>query len=1478
MLGIKNEWQILRTGKLSDFVLIAAITLIFILVVALNVFLIFRMTSQQTEEIGQMQLESIRSELQGSIDDAEHMTLLVAARAEQMLAAGDSYETVKNFFYNEQREQKILSNGTCFNVYIANREWTIIPDFPNMPEDYRATERIWYKGAAENPGKVFVSEPYVDAAGHGLCFTVSLMLSDRKSVVALDFNFAKAQDSIKKMDTGLDRTALITTKDGLIIGHTNEHFIGEKVFKKLPQYEKVLEEVVNSTAHRSFDAEIDGRSSRIFSSQTDNGWYLILNIDSSSLYKEDYSQMILNSTINLWMIAVIVFYYFRSMKNRLQAIKALHAKEDFLSNLSKELRTPLQKILKASNLNAVGNEEKPTENAAKVREAALQLSDMLDNLFSFSTIMTERDRKINRRVNTVIKLSKESRTARQRIIFVLAVMLILRIAVSVDVNLGWGNTKMTREVESYENRLSNWTAEQKTILSMFANVISENPEFMSSYPDGVKFLNGIAQKYPDISACYLANPDNPHQIIMNNGWEPSNSDWRVDKRPWYIETKDFSKNDDEFTVSTPYVDARTGNYCVTFAKVVHAKNGEFLGVFAIDFYIDRLIKILSTSYTSDGYAFLVDKNGTIINHPNASYQMSPDNMTDIYATEYQEAYTKGEDFLLKDFRGNWLTCFAKKNQPSTFTVIVAKNWVNVYGQAIFFGGVFVAIYLLCIWLIVKLVDNLLKWQNAVQEKLKSAAKSALSAGQAKSQFLAQMSHEIRTPINAVLGMNEMILRETNDKDIREYAENVSGAGKTLLNLINSILDFSKIEDGKMEIISVRYDTLNLIDDLVNMIYEKANKKNLSFLTKIDPNLPKILFGDDLRVKQVITNLLTNAVKYTNQGTVTLTIIGEFIDDDSLMLYVSVKDTGIGIRQEDIKKLFESFIRLDETKNKNIEGTGLGISIVKELLTMMGSKLEVASVYGEGSEFSFKLRQRIIDKTPIGIYGEHHSDRIYKVVNEKFIRAPGARILAVDDTAMNLKVINGLLKRNLIVPDLADSGEKCLQFAEKYFYHIIFLDHMMPEMDGVETLKRLKKMKLPAETKVIALTANAISGARDRYISKGFDDYLSKPIDVNELEAILAKYLPPEVILDDAEETSPLAEAEKILESAQAKKSDDKACPSIDMEVALANCMDSEEFFHEMVAEYLKGDKTAELEKIFAAENWNEYKILVHALKSTSQVIGAVDLSEKARAQEFAARDGNIDFLKKNHADLMATYKKVRGELKARFAPEDKVCPSIDMEVALANCMDSEEFFHEMVAEYLKGDKTAELEKIFAAENWNEYKILVHALKSTSQVIGAVDLSEKARAQEFAARDGNIDFLKKNHADLMATYKKVRGELKARFAPEDKVCPSIDMEVALANCMDSEEFFHEMVAEYLKGDKTAELEKIFAAENWNEYKILVHALKSTSQVIGAVDLSEKARAQEFAARDGNIDFIKKNHADLMATYKKVREELSRWAGD
>ena len=1239
MLGLKNEWQILKTGKRSDFITIAAITAIFILVVALNIFFIFQITAQQTEKIGRMQLESIRSELQETIAVAERMTLRVAGNAEQLLASGASQETIRKFFNQEQRAQKLLSKGECFNVYIANKDWAIIPDF-NPPANYNATKKNWYIGAAEKPGKIFITEPYKNEIGHGLCFTVALMLSDKKTVVALDFNFSSVQASINKMNTGIDREALIVTKSGIVIGSSIKNFVGEKVSRALPEYQGVVAKVLSSDKHESFDAKINGQSRTIFSSQTDSGWYLILNVDSTALYKEDYKQMLMTSAVNVWMIIVIVFYYLKSMKNRLQAVKALQAKEEFLSNLSKELRTPLQKILKYSNVGAVGGDENPAKSAAQVKEAATKLSDMLDNLFSFSNIVTKSDKKIDKRIDEELKLSKTSRKARKNIIIVLTAALVLRLGLSVDTTISLGDTEMKGNVDRYENRLSNWIVEQKSILSMFANVIAAQPELMTNYPDAVKFLDSIAKKYPEISVCYLANPDSQHQIIMNTGWESSDPNWRVDKRPWYIETADFARGSDDFTISSPYIDYRTGNYCVTFAKIVYGKDGKFLGIFAIDFYIDRLIQILSASYTGDGYAFLVDKNGNIINHPHFPYQMSTDNMINISATEYRNVYSAGEDFIMKDFRGDYVTAFVKKNTPSDFTVVVVNDWWNIYGQVFLFGSAFIAIYLICVWLVVAFVDNLLKWQIAVQSKLKKAAKNALAAGQAKSQFLAQMSHEIRTPINAVLGMNEMILRESNDKDIREYAENISGASKTLLNLINSILDFSKIEEGKMEIIPVRYDTLDMIDDLVNMIYEKANKKNLSLVTKIDPNLPKSLFGDDMRIKQVITNILTNAVKYTKQGTVTLTMSGEFIGEDNFILYVSVADTGIGIRQEDIEKLFESFIRLDETKNKNIEGTGLGISIVKELLTMMNSKLEVTSEYGKGSDFWFKLPQKVIDKTPVGIYGEHHSERNFKRVETNFIKAPAARILAVDDTSMNLKVINGLLKRNLIVPDLADSGEKCLQFAKKYFYHIIFLDHMMPEMDGVETLKRLREMNLPVETKVVVLTANAISGARERYLAKGFDDYLSKPIDVNALEAILKKYLPPEIILTDEQ----LAKPAPLKFEQPAPVVEEKNSPSIDFDTGLANCMGDKDFFREIAEEFISGDKTAELEKHFAAEDWNEYKIAAHALKSTSQVIGAIELSEKAKAQEFAARDGNIADIRKNHADLLATYKKVRGEL------------------------------------------------------------------------------------------------------------------------------------------------------------------------------------------------------------------------------------------
>ena len=385
------------------------------------------------------------------------------------------------------------------------------------------------------------------------------------------------------------------------------------------------------------------------------------------------------------------------------------------------------------------------------------------------------------------------------------------------------------------------------------------------------------------------------------------------------------------------------------------------------------------------------------------------------------------------------------------------------------------------------------------------------ASEAKSRFLAQMSHEIRTPINAVLDMNEMILREENDSDILDYARNIDSAGKTLLTLINSILDFSKIEDGKMEIIPVKYDTASFINDLVNSVLQRADAKGLAFEAKIDENLPCAMVGDDVRFSQVIMNLLTNAVKYTPEGTVTLTMNMTKKEGNIATIQVSVKDTGIGIKEEDREALFESFERLDEVRNHNIEGTGLGLSIITNLLTLMDSKLTLESVYGEGSCFSFTLCQEIEDDTPIGDYKKRLKDSYENRNEQKLISAPKARILVVDDNDMNRKVCINLLKLMQVKPDVVSSGMETIDCMKSGTYDIVFLDHMMPKMDGIETMKRLREDKLiPPETVVIALTANAVVGAREMYLEAGFDDYLSKPIALKELEEKLMEYLPDKI--------------------------------------------------------------------------------------------------------------------------------------------------------------------------------------------------------------------------------------------------------------------------------------------------------------------------------------------------------------------------------
>ena len=401
--------------------------------------------------------------------------------------------------------------------------------------------------------------------------------------------------------------------------------------------------------------------------------------------------------------------------------------------------------------------------------------------------------------------------------------------------------------------------------------------------------------------------------------------------------------------------------------------------------------------------------------------------------------------------------------------------------------------------------------------IEAKADEARAATKSKSDFLASMSHEIRTPINSVLGMNEMILRETEEENTRKYAEDIQHAGNMLLSLVNNILDFSKIESGKMEIIPVKYDMGILISDIKIIIANRAMQKGLKFSVKVAPDMPRVLYGDEIRIKQIITNILTNAVKYTETGSVNFNVDFDKADERSVLLKVSISDTGRGMKEDDLNKLFSPFERIEELRNRHIEGTGLGMSIVQQLLALMGTRLNVKSVYGKGSTFEFVIRQEVVDWTQVGDMGSIVSVSRTKRVDTEQFTAPLAKILVVDDIKMNLNVIVGLLKRTKIQVDTALSGAEAIDMARKKEYDILFIDHMMPEMDGIETLEKIKKDRfaLCREKPMIALTANAISGAREFYLKKGFVGYLSKPVDPKLLEKIIIEFLPEELIATGA---------------------------------------------------------------------------------------------------------------------------------------------------------------------------------------------------------------------------------------------------------------------------------------------------------------------------------------------------------------------------
>lgn len=767
------------------------------------------------------------------------------------------------------------------------------------------------------------------------------------------------------------------------------------------------------------------------------------------------------------------------------------------------------------------------------------------------------------------------------------------------------------------------------------------------------------------------------------GWEPPEG-YEPTKRDWYFSAKEAKG---ETTIVTPYVDAQTGSVIISISKLL--KNG--VDVLSLDLTMNQIQAVVKDVQLKDkGYGFVLDKDGIIVAHHDVEMNGK------IYADDTEHERVVKEVKKVKNgkfsasINGKKCTVFSSQIMEQWYMVIVVSDkelFSDVWSQLFVNVSIFLIVFLLIVFFYLvayrneqrnskrmedlKISEQKKEYEAKVLKLEKSAADAA---NKAKSSFLAEMSHEIRTPINAILGMNEMILREAEDENIIEYSGNVQSAGRTLLSIINSILDFSKIEDGKMEIVPVRYDVASVIHDLVNSILERVKAKGLEFRVDIDETIPSVLYGDDVRISQIIMNLLTNAVKYTNEGTVFFSVKADGREAGDIFLLVEVRDTGIGIRKEDMEKLFESFGRLEEKRNRHIEGTGLGMAIVTKLLAMMDSELKVDSVYGEGSTFSFRLRQPVVEEEPIGNYVKRLETSTKEDRGGEYLFAPDAKILVTDDNEMNRKVAFNLMKRNGIKPELLASGEETIERVREKTYDIIFLDHMMPKMDGIETLERLKAENLirPGTT-VIALTANAVVGARERYLEAGFHDYLSKPMEVSELEEKLAKYLPAEKISyrreeKEAKKEQKPSEKGKIFEflpeaefspedSAEEKEGGTKYSDDlfeklesmgIRTEEGMQYCAEDKDFYLDMLHEYVRTHKERadELTECYEEKSWRIYETAIHALKSTSKTIGAQELFEQARALEQAAEDGDIGFLEQNHGAFLEKYREMAEKLKA----------------------------------------------------------------------------------------------------------------------------------------------------------------------------------------------------------------------------------------
>ncbi|MCR4715587.1 MAG: DegV family EDD domain-containing protein [Lachnospiraceae bacterium] len=884
-----------------------------------------------------------------------------------------------------------------------------------------------------------------------------------------------------------------------------------------------------------------------------------------------------------------------------------------------------------------------------------------------------------------------------------------------------------------------------------------------------------------------------------------------------------------------------------------------------------------------------------------------------------------------------------------------------------------------VYLMVWFQKQLFREEN---RRAKAETKRAEELNRSQSQFFSSMSHEIRTPINSILGLNELILRDdTASDEIRKDASNIQGSGRMLLALVNDILDISKIEAGKMDIVPVNYNLGDMISEIVNMIWLRADQKGLKFEVDIDPALPAELFGDEVRVKQILINILNNAIKYTKEGSVTLHMECEEVIGDQVLILFSISDTGMGIKKDALPHLFDAFQRVDEEKNRHIEGTGLGLSIVKQLIELMDGEIKVSSVYTQGSTFTIYLKQGISGDTKFGAvnlanYGKDSASSHY----EASFTADQARILIVDDNEMNLDVEKKLLVDTKIVTDTVTSGADALDMTLTKRYDVILMDHLMPEMDGLECFSRIRKQKggLNNQTPIIVLTANAGGENRELYSRTGFDDYLVKPVSGKQLEDLLLKHLPDEKIVHTYGEdiskremntakgysrkkpvlitTSTMCDLPMdVLEELQVEvipflvHMDDKVYwdgleastddlvhylnddsrkidsepPSVeDYELFFANKLKKA---HQIIHIALTTSMSEEYDRAYTAAKAFDNVQIVNS-EFLSSTTGLMVLIAAQMAQRNELPDKIIEELDSVKSRLHCSFVIAETHYMMRRGFISKRLDKFMLNLSLRPCLKIKDdkfgvagiLMGNRKACYMKYIKKAlpkmarpdtDILFITYVDVYEDVLLMIEeevrkhfdfkhiifqkasaaiSLNCGPGTFGLLYMDKGKYSYDLGSYfelEDDIDIAEEEEFDLEENANMV-GLMDASALVEEtkeveKTEPmwydsleGIDGAIAIKNS-GSEDAFKSVLGIFYESidDKSKELESFYENEDWDNYTIKVHALKSSAKLIGAMELSDAAKDLEMAGKASDIDFIKAHHEDLITDYLKYQDTLS-----